>query len=75
MIRQKLLLTDLILEEKMKQIIVLLGMIVLGTFMVFTVTLGSTGSLKSDADSLGKEASDNITEFATDLEIDTPVSI
>ena len=56
----------------MKQIIVLLGMIVLGTFMVFTVTLGDTGSLKSDASALGTEAATNIGAFVDGLGNDQP---
>ena len=54
----------------MKQIIVLLGMIVLGTFMVFTVTLGDSNSLKSDATALGTEASTDIQAFCNGLVID-----
>ena len=59
----------------MKQIMVLLGMIVLGSFMVFTVTLGETNSLRSDAADLGAEASTNITQFCTDLANDEGVTI
>ncbi len=51
----------------MKQVIVLLGMIVLGIFMVNSVILGNTNSFKSDATTLGTEAKTQITEFVNDI--------
>lgn len=51
----------------MKQIIVLLGMIVLGTFLVNSIVLGDTNSFKSDANTLGSEAKSQTTDFTTGL--------
>ena len=51
----------------MKQIIVLLGMIVLGTYLVNVVTLGAPDSFKSDAATLGSTAKTKITTFTTNL--------
>ena len=51
----------------MKQIIVLLGMIVLGTYLVNVVTLADADSFKSDAKALGEEAKSQITDFTSGL--------
>lgn len=51
----------------MKNIIVLLGMIVLGTFLVNSIVLGDRDSFKSDANTLGTEAKTQVNTFVGGL--------